>query len=114
MPGQGPFTLSTVPVIRGEQREVRRTDSSIVQVTDLELRIDEGTGSEPWQQVSDFFASGPDDMHYVLDRDRVRSASVMAATAASRWPIQPTPATTSSLSGTARAAQLLEMSGREL
>ena len=68
MPGQGPFTLSTVPVIRGEQREVRRTDSSIVQVTDLELRIDEGTGSEPWQQVSDFFASGPDDMHYVLDR----------------------------------------------
>lgn len=68
MPSQGPFTLSAIPVIRSEEREALRTDGSIVQVTDLELRIDEGTGPEPWQQVSDFLASGPDDVHYVLDR----------------------------------------------
>lgn len=68
MPGQGPFTLSTVPVIRGEQREVLRSDGRVVQVTDLELRVDEGGGAQPWQQVPDFLASGPDDEHYVLDR----------------------------------------------
>lgn len=68
MPSQGPFTLSTVPVIRGEERGVARGDGRIVRVTDLELRVDEGSGAQPWQQVPDFLASGPDDEHYVLDR----------------------------------------------
>ncbi len=68
MPNQGPFTLSTVPVIRGEERQVSRSGGKAVRVTDLELRIDEGSGAQPWQQVSDFLASGPDDEHYVLDR----------------------------------------------
>ncbi|WP_454698342.1 putative baseplate assembly protein [Arthrobacter humicola] len=67
-PGQGPFTLSTVPVVRGEERDVVRSGGVVVHLTDLELRIDEGSGFEPWQQVPDFLASGPDDMHFVLDR----------------------------------------------
>lgn len=68
LPGQGPFALSTVPVIRGLERDVLRADGSVVHLTDLELRIDEGSGFQPWQQVSDFFASAPQDMHFVLDR----------------------------------------------
>lgn len=67
-PGQGPFTLSTVPVIRGEEHELLRSDGRVVRVTDIELRVDEGSGAQPWQQVPDFLASGPDDDHYVLDR----------------------------------------------
>lgn len=68
MPGQGLFTLSTVPVIRGAARSVARAGGGTVEVTDLELRIDEGSGPEPWQQVDDLLASGPDDEHFVLDR----------------------------------------------
>ena len=50
MPDQGPFALTTTPVIS------------------LLLEIDEGSGFEPWQEVDDFLASKPDDPHYVLDR----------------------------------------------
>lgn len=32
------------------------------------LEIDEGNGLEPWEEVEDFFNSGPDDRHYVLNR----------------------------------------------
>jgi predicted phage baseplate assembly protein len=34
----------------------------------LQLTVDEGDGDVPWTEVEDFFASGPDDLHYVLDR----------------------------------------------
>ena len=34
----------------------------------LELVVDEGEGEQLWTEVGDFFASGPDDRHYVLDR----------------------------------------------
>ena len=30
--------------------------------------MDEGSGFKVWQQVDDFFASGPHDPHYILDR----------------------------------------------
>jgi predicted phage baseplate assembly protein len=69
MPRQGPFQLSTVPVVREDApRTVVRGDGIAVTVTSLELEIDEGGGFEPWQDVDDFSASGPDDPHYVLDR----------------------------------------------
>jgi len=32
------------------------------------LQVDEGTGFAPWLEVADFFDSGPDDHHYVLNR----------------------------------------------
>lgn len=34
----------------------------------LQLVVDEGDGEVVWQEVPDFFASGPDDQHYVFDR----------------------------------------------
>jgi predicted phage baseplate assembly protein len=68
MPDQGPFRLSTTPVVLlDEQYTLRRTDGLVVTVRSLLLEIDEGSGFEPWQEVDDFLASGPDDPHYVLD-----------------------------------------------
>jgi predicted phage baseplate assembly protein len=46
------FTLANKPVLTGT----------------LQLTIDEGQGAEPWEERPDFFASGPDDRHYVLNR----------------------------------------------
>jgi predicted phage baseplate assembly protein len=34
----------------------------------LVLVVDEGDGEQVWREVYDFFASGPDDTHYVLNR----------------------------------------------
>ena len=34
----------------------------------LQLTVDEGDGDVSWSEVEDFFASGPDDRHFVLDR----------------------------------------------
>jgi Baseplate J-like protein len=34
----------------------------------LELQVDEGLGFGDWQEVDDFFASGPKDAHYTLNR----------------------------------------------
>jgi predicted phage baseplate assembly protein len=49
-PGQT-FTLANAPV-----------------VGPLQLELDEGFGFQAWQPVDDFYASGPDDPHYALDR----------------------------------------------
>jgi len=46
------LTLGSTPVIAGS----------------LELQVDEGSGFETWQEQPDFFGSGPDDKHYVLNR----------------------------------------------
>jgi predicted phage baseplate assembly protein len=34
----------------------------------LRLEIDEGSGFAEWTRVDDFYASGPNDLHYLLDR----------------------------------------------
>ena len=34
----------------------------------LTLQVDEGEGFQTWTEVGDFFGSGPDDLHYVLNR----------------------------------------------
>ena len=46
------FTLANAPVLAGTLRIV----------------VDEGRGDEAWEERPDFFASGPDDRHYVLNR----------------------------------------------
>ncbi len=45
-------TLADTPVLAGS----------------LELQIDEGSGFENWIEQPDFFGSGPDDLHYILNR----------------------------------------------
>jgi predicted phage baseplate assembly protein len=46
------FQLANVPVLKGT----------------LQLEIDQGDGPELWTEVTDFFGSSPDDLHYALDR----------------------------------------------
>ena len=46
------FRLENVPVLEGS----------------LVLEIDQGSGYEAWTEVDDFFASGPNDLHYTLNR----------------------------------------------
>jgi predicted phage baseplate assembly protein len=69
MPDQGPFVLSGVPVVtRDRPDEARRSDGTRVTVRSVLLEIDEGAaGFEPWQEVDDFGASGPDDAHFTCD-----------------------------------------------
>ena len=63
------FRLANVPVVvRERPEEVRRADGQVATVTSLRLEVDEGQGFVVWQEVSDFFASRPDDEHYVLNR----------------------------------------------
>lgn len=46
------FTLTQTPILDGS----------------LTLTVDQGSGAERWTEVPDFYASGPDDLHYVLNR----------------------------------------------
>jgi predicted phage baseplate assembly protein len=46
------FRLASVPVLAGS----------------LRLEIDQGSGFEAWTEVADFFASGPNELHYALNR----------------------------------------------
>ncbi|MBO1076175.1 putative baseplate assembly protein [Roseomonas marmotae] len=63
------FTLGNLPVVPLRlAREVAAPDGGRVTVESLLLEIDEGDGFQPWQEVPDFLASGPEDPHYTLDR----------------------------------------------
>lgn len=65
------FRLANLPVIVRDQPEtVQRADEVKVTITSLRLEVDEGLsqGYQVWQEVEDFFASRPDDPHYVLNR----------------------------------------------
>ena len=68
------FTLSQNPVVvLDTPLSLTRTDASkvtVVTVTSLWLEVDEsGNGNfQPWQEVTDFYASKPDDPHYTVDR----------------------------------------------
>lgn len=42
--------------------------STPVMAGTLTLQVDEGEGFRNWTEVEDFYGSGPDDMHYVLNR----------------------------------------------
>ncbi len=63
------FTLANNPVVVLPQPiKVANSDGSKATVTSLRLEVDEGQGFMVWQQVDDFFAAGPQDAYYVLDR----------------------------------------------
>jgi len=77
-PGQS-FLLAHTPVlVRRRPLTVSSDDVSgaaaaggSVTVDSLRLEVDEGIGEERWvvwQEVPDFYASGPDDRHFVLNR----------------------------------------------
>lgn len=52
----------------GRPEQVFRLANRPVLNGTLQLLVDEGSGAQPWQEVSDFLASGPDDTHYLLNR----------------------------------------------
>lgn len=52
----------------GRPEQVLRLANAPVLEGTLVLVVDEGDGEQVWQEVTDFFASGPDDTHYVLNR----------------------------------------------
>jgi hypothetical protein len=63
------FRLASAPVVvRDQPEEVTGADEIKVKVTSLRLEVDEGHGFKVWQQRPDFYASEPDDPHYVLNR----------------------------------------------
>jgi predicted phage baseplate assembly protein len=63
------FTLESAPVVvLDKPHMVANTDGTRATITSLRLEIDEGHGFMSWQQVDDFFGSGPDDPHFMLDR----------------------------------------------
>jgi predicted phage baseplate assembly protein len=63
------FKLANTPVIELDTPiKLTGADGLAVQVTSVEIDVDEGAGLEAWQEVEDFFSSGPDDPHFTLDR----------------------------------------------
>jgi predicted phage baseplate assembly protein len=52
----------------GRREQVFRVSNTPVLDGSLTLEIDQGSGFESWAEVDDFFASGPDDPHYALNR----------------------------------------------
>ena len=63
------FTLAHPPIL---PRDVPETwvgaDGRVVTIRSVRLEIDEGSGFEPWHEVDDFHASGPQDRHFMLNR----------------------------------------------
>lgn len=63
------FALSVRPVLPAITEDVVVTsDGRRVTIPSLRLEVDEGSGPQPWQEVPDLYASGPDDPHFVLNR----------------------------------------------
>jgi predicted phage baseplate assembly protein len=67
-PGQT-FTIANTPVVElATPYSLTGADGNPVQVTSVQLEVDEGSGFEAWQEVEDFFSSGADDPHFTIDR----------------------------------------------
>jgi hypothetical protein len=63
------FTVANSPIITlPKPYKVPGVDGRDSSVTTVQLEVDEGAGYLAWQQVDDFFASGPSDSHFVLNR----------------------------------------------
>ena len=62
------FRLANAPVLVNARPQTPTTAGGVVTVTSLHLEVDEGHGFQAWQEVDDFYASGPDDPHFVLNR----------------------------------------------
>jgi predicted phage baseplate assembly protein len=52
----------------GRPNQVFKLANAPVLYGTLQLEIDEGDGFQTWERVGDFFGSGPQDRHYVLNR----------------------------------------------
>jgi len=52
----------------GRRDQVFRLAGGPVLADSLRLEVDEGDSYQPWTRVDDFFASSPDDLHFVLNR----------------------------------------------
>jgi predicted phage baseplate assembly protein len=52
----------------GRRNQVFRLASAPVLADSLHLEVDEGDDYQVWAQVDDFFASSPDDPHFILNR----------------------------------------------
>ncbi len=62
------YRLANTPVVTVEKpRQINGADGRVVKVTSVQLEVDEGLGYQAWQEVDDFFASGPDDPHFVCN-----------------------------------------------
>jgi predicted phage baseplate assembly protein len=62
------FQLANKPVIVSvKPTKVTGADGLQVSVLSAQIAVDEGAGPLAWQEVSDFYASGPDDPHFTLD-----------------------------------------------
>jgi len=62
------WELEPVGGSNGEVDQILRLRNTPVLAGSLVLEVDEGNGFQPWSEVPDFFGSGPDDPHYVLNR----------------------------------------------
>jgi predicted phage baseplate assembly protein len=69
MPNQT-FQLTNTPVVvLATPLQVTNSDGTTVTVISVQLTIDEGQGFMTWQEVGDFFSSGPTDRVFVIDHN---------------------------------------------
>ena len=61
------FVLANAPVVVRDREERVPTKNGLVTIRSVKVEIDEGVGYELWQEVDDFYASGPDDMHFRIN-----------------------------------------------
>lgn len=63
------FALSARPVLANATPDIATgEDGGRIEITSLRLEVDEGQGPQVWQEVPDFYASGPTDPHFTLNR----------------------------------------------
>jgi predicted phage baseplate assembly protein len=67
-PSQSFTTINTPIVVLPQPLSVTNSDGTRATVLSLQLTVDEGNGAMTWQEVEEFFASGPDAPHFTLDR----------------------------------------------
>jgi predicted phage baseplate assembly protein len=64
------FNLANTPVmVLDSPIQVTNSDGTMVTVSSVQLTIDEGQGFMTWQEVDDFFSSGPNDRVFTIDRN---------------------------------------------
>jgi predicted phage baseplate assembly protein len=64
------FQVTNTPVVvLDTPLSVSNSDGTNVTVTSIQLTIDEGQGFMTWQEVGDFFSSGPNDRVFMFDRN---------------------------------------------
>ena len=63
------YRLASTPVVAQERPpKLSTADGRVVMVSSVQVEVDEGSGFQAWQEVDDFFASRPDDPHFVCNR----------------------------------------------